>query len=618
VTNVNEIPAAQLKRLSLEDLMNMDVTSVSKASEPLAQAPAAIQVVTSDDIQRSGAQSIPEALRLADNLEVAQINSHDWAISARGFNGSVANKLLVLMDGRTLYTPLYSGVFWDAQDYLLADLERIEVISGPAGTLWGANAVNGVINITSKSARDTQGVYLEAGGGNELQDFTGMRWGFSPATNVFVRIYGKYFDREAEIFSATDQSAGDDWRFGQGGFRADWIPSARNTVTLQGDYYGGAEDVLTNGYTHVTGGNILSRVTHSFSDESDMALQLYYDQTGRMIPQEYGEDLGTYDVDFQHRLRFLERNEFIWGFGYRVLNDRVINGPLITFQPGHLDQSIYNTFAQDEIELVPEVHLTLGTKVEHNHFSGWEVEPSGRLAWAAAPGQSVWAAVSRAVRTPSRVDDDLEIPASGTLLMGNSSFASETLIAYELGYRAQFSQKLSGAISTYYNNYDNLRSLSPGPPFVIENNLMGETYGLEFSASYQMLNWWRWRAGYDWLEEHIHSKPGTTDYSDSIGETADPEHQFSIRSSMDLPRNISFDARLRFVDQLHNIANGVPAEVPSYFELDARLAWEATDHLEFSLVGQNLLHNHHVEFGYPNAAQEAIERTVLGKVTWRF
>ncbi len=551
---------------------------------------------------------------------MAQINSHDWAISARGFNGTAANKLLVLMDGRTIYTPLYSGVFWDAQDYLLADLDRIEVISGPAGTLWGANAVNGVINITSKSARDTQGFYVEAGGGNQLQDFGGARFGFTAASNLFVRVYGKYFDREPELFSSTDQRAGNAWRSGQGGFRADWIPTAQNTVTLQGDYYNASEDIYKNSYTHVTGGNVLSRFSHTFSEASDMTLQLYYDQTGRVIPKSFGEVLGTYDLDFQHRLHLLERHELIWGFGYRLLNDRVDNGPAIQFQPAHLDQSIYSAFAQDEITLAPSLHLTLGTKIEHNHFSGWEVEPSGRLSWAFTPKQSVWAAVSRAVRTPSRIDDDLVVPSppGGPLFLGSSNFLSETLMAYELGYRAQLNQKLSGSISAFYNTYDHLRSITPGVPFRIANNIEGETYGLEVTGNYQLFDWWRWRAGYNWLAEHIHSKPGTTDYSGAIGETADPEHQFSIRSSMDLPRNITFDARLRFVDQLHNVSGSLTGEVPSYFELDARVAWRATEHLEFSLVGQNLLNNHHVEFGYPNASQDAIARSVFGKVTWRF
>jgi len=620
-THVNEVPDEQLRLLSLEDLMKMDVTSVSKAPEPFAHAPSAIQVVTADDIQRMGVESIPEALRLANNLEVAQVNSHDWAISARGFSSTLDNKLLVLMDGRTLYTPLYSGVFWDVQNYLMADLDRIEVISGPAGTLWGANAVNGVINITTKSARDTLGGYLEAGGGNQLQDFAGARYGFSPATNLFVRVYAKYFDDEAEVF-ANGNSAENATRFGQGGFRADWIPNAQNTLTLQGDYYDGSEDVMTNGYTHVTGGNVLTRFTHTFSEDSDMAVQLYYDQTGRVIPRQFKENLGTYDLDFQHRLRFFERNEFIWGFGYRMLNDRVVNGPGIAFVPARLDESVYSAFLQDEVALHEDLHLTLGTKVEHNHYTGWEVEPSGRLSWVLTPRHSLWAAVSRAVRTPSRIDEDFEAfspPGAPTpLVLGNGQFISETLLAYELGYRAQLARKVSASISAYYNVYDHLRSVTPGLPLLIQNNLTGETYGMEVSVAYQMLDWWRWSAGYDWLEEHLHIKPGTADLNLGRGENSDPEHQFSIRSSMDLPHNVSFDARLRFVDQLNFESFGTSGEVPSYFELDARLAWQATKNVEFSVVGESLLHNHHVEFGYPNAAQEAIERSVFGKVTWRF
>ena len=412
------------KKLTLEELMNLDVTSVAKAPQPYAEAPAAIQVVTGEDIQRSGASSIPEALRLADNLEVAQVNAHDWAISARGFNANLGNKLLVLMDGRTIYTPLYGGVEWNVQDYLLEDIDRIEVISGPGGTLWGANAVNGVINITSKSAADTQGLYLEAGGGSELQDFTGVRYGGTLASNVYFRVYGKYFDRNSETFT-NGNTASDSWAMGQGGFRVDAGGTPQNHLTLQGDFYSQGEDDGSIGHEKASGGNMLGRWSHVFSGDSDMSLQMYYDRTylsqpfasSPAAPPYYTgfpaasltDALDTYDLDFQHRFRLGERNDIVWGLGYRFTHEVDEDISVVRFSPPVLDQNLYSGFAQDEIMLQERLFLTLGSKLEHNDYTGWEVEPSARLQWNFTSKQMVWAAVSRAVRTPSRYDEDLEV-----------------------------------------------------------------------------------------------------------------------------------------------------------------------------------------------------------------
>jgi iron complex outermembrane receptor protein len=621
-TNATEATPQQLKKLSLEDLMKLDVTSVSKQPEPFAQAPAAIDVVTAEDIQRSGASSIPEALRLADNLQVAQINSHDWAISARGFDTSVANKLLVLMDGRTLYTPLYAGVFWDVQDYLLEDIDRIEVISGPGGTLWGANAVNGVINITSKSAKDTQGLYLEAGGGNQLQDFTGVRYGETVASNVYLRVYGKYFDRGAEVFS-DGAGAGDRWTFGQTGFRMDWYSTPQNIWTVQGDFYDGAEGTLTTNDTRVGGGNVLTRFTHSFSEESDLSVQLYFDDTHRLVPFAYAENLNTYDLDIQDRFHWGDYNHFVVGGGYRFTDDDVANSPELAFLPPHLDRNLFNVFGQDEITIAQGLNLTLGTKVEHNDWTGFEVEPSGRLGWTMAPGQFVWGAISRAVRTPSEIDEDFYVPGNPPYyLAGSSNFVSESLLAYELGYRAQLTPTVSASLSTYYNEYDHLRSISPptapGGPEFLQNNLEGQTYGFEAGSTWQVLDWWRLHGGYNLLKEHLYARPGTVDRDNATGETSDPQQQFSIRSSMDLPHNIEFDVDPRYVDKLYDYSGGVTGTVPAYFELNVRLAWRITSGVEVSVVGQNLLHDHHPEFGFPSAERQEIERSVYGKVAWNF
>lgn len=631
------------KKMSLTELMNLDVTSVAKQPEPYGQAPAAIQVITGEEIARSGASTLPEAMRLADNLDVAQKNSHDWAISARGFNTALANKLLVLMDGRSVYTPLFSGVFWDVQDYLLQDIDRIEVISGPGGTLWGANAVNGVINITSKSAKDTQGLYVEGGGGSQLQDFGGVRYGGVLTSNVYYRVYGKYFDRDNEVFG-NGKDASDSWNMGRGGFRMDAEPSLQNKLTLQGDYYAGHENVPTGGRANVSGGNLLGRWSHTFSEDSDTSLQMYYDRThlADPIPASVAgaitlapaglltDNLDTFDIDFQHHFQLLSWNNIVWGLGYRFTHEVDRNAPALAFLPPTLDHNLFSAFLQDEITLRDNLFLTLGTKIEHNDYTGVEVEPSGRLQWNLTPKQMVWGAVSRAVRTPSRIDRDLNQPGPGGLLVllkGNPNFESETVIAYELGYRAQPATKLETSLSAFYNDYDHVRSTTTnsaldafGLPFPLffQNNIKGKTYGFELSATYQLLDWWRLHGGYDLLKEDLSIKPGKSDINNALNETADPQQQFSIRSSMDLPKNVSFDTTLRWVDELHNNNGATVGTVPSYFELQARVAWRPVKNLELSVVGQNLLHDRHPEYGFPGPAREEIVRSVYGKISWEF
>jgi iron complex outermembrane receptor protein len=637
-TVIQPVSPEDFSRMSLEDLANIEITSVSKSPGRLLDAPASVVVITNEDIRRSGATSIPEALRLADNLNVAQKNSHDWAISARGFNTDLANKLLVMIDGRTVYTPLFSGVFWDRQDYLLEDIDRIEVISGPGGTLWGANAVNGVINIITKGAADTQGAYLETSGGSQLQTSTGVRYGGKLASNVSFRVYGKYFDHDSQLF-ANGKDASDSWNMNQGGFRIDADASAQNKFTVQGDVYSGSENTPSGNDSGIRGSNILGRWSHTFSDDSDMSLQLYYDQTHFSLPKpavlfspagELTDDLDTYDLDFQHRFRLNERNKIVWGLGYRFTHDVVGNAPTTAVFPSNLDQSLYSGFIQDEIKLHEKLSLTIGTKLEHNDFTGFEIEPSTRLQWSFADNQMLWAAISRAVRTPSRLDRGLQTPTGfpppfpQNVLAGNPDFVSETVIAYELGYRAQFGPKVFTSISAFYNDYDHVRSTTPTPsalfslPIVFHNNLEGETSGIELSANYQVLDWWRLHFGYSYLQEHIRVKPGEVDFTNALNETSDPRGQASLRSSMNLPQNIELDANLRWVDTLHNNSGSKAGTVPSYTELDIRLGWRPTKKLEFSIVGQNLLHDHHPEFGFPDSTQEEIERSIFGKVRWEF
>jgi iron complex outermembrane receptor protein len=651
----DDASTGELKRLSVDELMNVEVTSVAKEPQKLLRAPASIQVITAEDIRRSGATSLPEALRLADNLEVAQVNSHDWAISARGFNANLANKLLVLIDGRAVYTPLYGGVLWNVQDYLLEDIDRIEVISGPGGTLWGANAVNGVINIVTKSASDTQGLYADGGGGNELREQEGIRYG-TTLDSTALRVYGKYTDQGPEVLP-DGASAGDGWHMARGGFRMDTQATPADRLTLQGDLYNGTEQDGTIGQAGESGANVLGRWTRTTTDGGSLSVQLYYDHAFLSQPlaasppapfytgfpaASLTDNVDTWDLQFQQRLAWGARQSLTWGLEYRATHEADFDVSVVRFTPPVLDQALYSGFLQDEIRLAPSVYLTMGSKVEHNDYTGFEVEPSARLQWNVDPTQLLWTAVSRAVRTPSRYDHDLIVPSGlvdapppyefpTAYLRGNPDFKPETLIAYEAGYRAALGSKLAGSVSAFYNDYNDLRSTTATPvtatypfpyPVYFENNLEGDTYGLELSASYQTLEWWRLHLGYDLLRENIHVKPGATDATDATNETADPQQQVALRSSMDLPGRVTLDAALRWVDTVH-INNGptggpVVGTVPSYFELDSRLAWRISNKLELSLVGQNLLHEYHVEYGFPSPTREEIVRSVFAKLTWGF
>ncbi|MES2624867.1 MAG: TonB-dependent receptor [Pseudomonadota bacterium] len=632
-----------LASMSLEELGTISVTSVSREPQQLSQSPSAIQVITRDEIRRSGASNIPEALRLATNLQVAQANSQKWVITARGFSSDVGNKLLVMIDGRTVYTPLFSGVFWERQDYLLEDVERIEVISGPGGTLWGSNAVNGVINIITRSAAETQGAYVDAGGGSELHKTTSARYGGTLAPDVNYRVYGKYTDRDGSVY-ANGTDINDQWDMSQAGFRVDGEASAQNDFTVQGDFYRNAGGLATGGTTETKGVNVLGRWTHEFTAESDMILQMYFDRTSLSFTAPaliannlplakagtFEDELDTYDVDFQHGLSIGERNRFVWGLAYRSTHDQISNAPSIAFLPEKLNQELYSAFLQDEFSLVPEkLVLTLGSKFEHNDYTGWQTIPNARLQWSLDDSHTLWAAVSRAVRNPSRIDRDLSQPAPGTppfflvLLAGGANFDSEDVVAWETGYRAQLGTRLLASVALFYNEYDNIRSTSLSPtavllPFFFDNNLEGETHGLELTADYQMLDWWRLSGGYNLLKEDIRVKPGKFDLNKALNETADPEHQVTITSSMDLPNNVSVDFSLRWVDELIKNKGGVADEVPAYSELNLRLGWSPSETMELSLVGQNLLDNQHPEFGVSGPLREEIERSIYGKIAFRF
>jgi len=644
--------------MSLDDLMNVEVTSVSKKEEKLSEAPAAVYVLTQDDIHRSGATSIPEALRLVPGLDVARIDAHTWAISSRGFNDQYADKLLVLIDGRSVYSPLFSGVFWDVQDPMLEDVDRIEVIRGPGATLWGANAVNGVINIITKSAKDTQGWLFSGGGGNLDRGFGEFRYGGLRGDDLSYRLYGKYFD-DADSELLGGGNGRDDWQQGRGGFRVDWQPSRDNLLTVQGDAYVGtegqvnSEPTITPPYvqrltqaTDFSGGDILSRWTHTLANGSEIKLQTYYDKTLRDTAIA-GDNLNTFDIDLQYDRHVGSRQEVIAGLGYRLEDEAIKNTPYVAFNPNHTDYQLFSGFVDDEVTLLPDrLKLTLGTKLEHNDFTGFEVEPNGRISWTPTIHQTVWAAVSRAVRTPAEYERngriELEaIPPGGVFpgsppalvtVEGDRAFDSEDLIAYELGYRVRPCERVSLDFATFYNDYTHLATDTTGTPvagtppdFLVVpepfgNNASAQTYGLEAAGNWQMFDWWRWQATYTWLHILLHvDDPSIT--SPELQRDGSPQQQFSLRSSMDLPHQIQFDATLRYVDRVTvwSWTSETNLHVPQYFSLDLRLAWKPRTNLEFSVVGQDLLNGEHLEYG-PTLQSQTTEvgRSVYGKVTWTF
>ncbi|MBI1747846.1 MAG: TonB-dependent receptor [Acidobacteria bacterium] len=643
-----------LTDFSLEDLMNLEVTSVSKREQKLSTAPSAIYVITSEDLRRSGATTIPEALRMVPGLDVARIDSDRWAISARGFNERFSNKMLVMIDGRSVYTPTFSGVYWDVQDTLLEDIERIEVIRGPGGTLWGANAVNGVINIITKSAKDTQGGLITGGGGFEDRGFGGARYGGKIGQNAYYRVYGKYFLHKNIINSAMRLDEGH-WDSRRGGFRVDWKASNRDSLTFQGDLYSGTSkehrwslmpfsppfSEFLEEDLQVSGSYAQGRWTRTFSDRSSLVLQLYHDRTFRIDsdrnPTTRGETVHTSDIDFQHRLALGSRHDLVWGLGYRFMRDTSHNSLSVTFDPDERATQLVSGFVQDEVRLAKDVlYLTIGSKLEHSSYSRFELQPNLRLRWTPQERHTFWAAVARAVRTPSRTDWDQRrinssrIDSDGLLRLsvslGNRNFKSETLLAYEVGYRVQPRPRLALDIATFFNRYDDLHTNKRGDSYIEEfplprhrvapryafNNLRGTTSGVEFVVSWNATAHWKLSSSYSWLGMALHIKDPAQGTQGESAEGNSPKHQAQIRSYLSLPRHIEFDTTLYYVDRLSN------QDVPRYTRLDARLGWRLIDKLEASLGLQNALDDRHPEFSNRNARASQVKRSIYGKLTWRF
>ncbi len=597
---------ADLADLSIEELGNIQVTSVSKHPERLADAPASIFVITGEDIRRSGATRLPEALRLAPNLEVARASASSYAISARGFNNTIDNKLLVLIDGRTVYTPLFSGVFWDAQDVMLEDVERIEVISGPGAALWGANAVNGVINVITRRSSDTQGGHAYAGSGS-LERGYGARYGGALGANGSYRVYGRSFD----IFNtskANGATASDGWSKGQVGFRTDW-GTAANGFTLQGDAYRGSLDQALSDDSSISGNNLLGRWNRDLAEWGQLQIQSYFEHTERDIPGTFAEHLDIFDVEFQHGLRAIGAHRLTWGGGYRYGDDRVSNSAFLAFLPADRRLRWSNVFAQDEIALEDNLRLTIGAKFENNYYTGTEPLPSARLAWKPDPQRLVWGAASRAVRAPSRIDRDFFVNAGPTQLKGGPDFVSEVVKVFEVGYRAQASPQATYSISLFHNVYDRLRSVEPAPggAVVLGNKMEGTGDGLEAWGSYQAARNWRLSAGAFFLRQRLRLKPDSGDTNVSAAGN-DPAHQWLLRSSFDLPDRTELDIGVRRVGALPN------PSVPAYTAADIRIAWRLQRGLELSVV---FIDSGHVESGNPATASE-MASGAYAKLKWNF
>lgn len=643
--------------LSLDQLMGITITSASKKAQHADEVSSAIFVLTQDDIRRSGATSIPEALRLVPGLQVAHYSANSWAVTARGFNGFFADKLLVLIDGRSVYTPLFSGVYWDVQDTMMEDIERIEVIRGPGATVWGANAVNGVINVITKKAEDTQGLLSAAGAGSEERGFAGVRYGGKVGEDLHYRVYGKYFDRDAAQTS-TGLGAADDWDMARGGFRMEWTPGDADVLTLQGDGYDGDAGITFTGLTgpmspltvfredqQIHGWNMLGRWTHTFSETMDASAQVYYDRTDRNTPL-LQEMRHTWDFDMQHRFALPFNQEIIWGAGYRYTEDATDGTFATSILPSRRHDDTFSMFVQDEIRFFDDkVRLTFGTKIENNDYTGWEYQPSIRAAWLPTEHHTLWSSVSRAVRTPSRADDGVLVnagffpfafagnilgvpcaPCPATLISGGGTGTrtseSERLYAFEAGYRGRFFDRLTVDVAAFRNDYDYLAdfeqgtfmltSLVPFPsgiqPISLSNNRSERTWGVEADIRADLTEWWRLIIGYTYLNQHESPQ--------------DASHTGVVRSQLDLPFDLEFDATLYLVGNLTVEGDGfftLAQTVPSYERLDLRLGWSPREGLELALVGQNLLDNRHPEsFSQLRIGTSEAQRSFYGKVTYRY
>lgn len=631
--DVEELKSLGSVHAAPADREDSPVTSVGRKTQRASESAAAIYVITADDLRRSGVTSIPEALRLAPGVQVARVDSNKWAISARGFNGVFANKLLVLIDGREVYNPGFGGVYWDAQDLPLSDVERIEVIRGPGASLWGANAVNGVINIISRHARDTQGGQLTAGGGSYDKGFGSLRHGVQLGDHTYARAHAKGFARGG--FESKSGTAPDDWSMSQFGFRIDHDDDAGDRLSLVGNAFQGdlnqqtflpapapRYNAVTRNAVDTSGFNLLGRWSRVLSMDSEISVQAYYDHIHR-VERLYGQERDTFDLEFQHRFLWDKRHDITWGAGYRLLMDRIADSEFVSTVPSATQLQLFSAFLQDDFALIEDqLTLTLGAKLQHNDFTGFEGQPTIRLLWSPNAEHKLWGAISRAVRTPTRADVGATAqsftvaPATGVntapfpVTLGfvrNPSFRAETLLAYELGYRFQPRNGFAADLALFYNRYGDLQyldlnqariSLSNGMALAslpLLNGLSADAYGAELSVDWKPIDVWKLQLAYQYL--NLPLAASQNQIATFVGSS--PRHQGYLRSSIDLTSDLDFDLWLRYVGRVSLTGTVNPLAqngVPGYLALDARLAWRALPGLELSVVGQNLLDPKHPEF----------------------
>ncbi len=630
---------------SLEELMNLQVTSVSAKEQKLSRTPASVFVITAEDIRRSTASNIPDLLRLVPGVNVEQIDGNAWAISIRGFSDRAANKVLVLVDGRSVYNPVYSGVRWDALDVPLADIDRIEVIRGPGGTVWGANAVNGVINIITKSADGTQGGLLEAEAGSENSGM--LRYGAKAGRRGAYRVFGRFFNF-GSMEAVEGGPAHDAWYASHGGFRSDWSLSKRNSLTVQGDFqrtlaWQSVPVVFSNNLPatalltdriSMTSANILGRWRHTLQNGSEMTWQVY-DDSFRRSEQGVRYSHNIVDIAFQHHVAWGSRQDVVWGVETRSANTRFIPGFALAVEPERKTDQLFSAFFQDEVKLTNTLSLTAGSKFEHNDYTGFEYEPSAQLLWTPSRKQAVWFSVARAIRQPSRIDAGIDYdtavlpgtPITVVATRGNRDLRAERLYDVEAGYRAQFGRQVSLDLSVFSGFYRDLVSAvaqapilttSPAPPHVLvpfqfQNSAKAHSYGTEVFVNASPAPFWRFSAGYSAIRLNLDPEPAFAASGRPLLKTNTPENQFGFRSFLNLQRNVEWDHALTYVGAVQD------QYVPRYIRLDTRLNWRIGESWELSVIGQNLLRPRHVEFPEEyGLSRAAIKRGVFGKITWHF
>ena len=607
----------RLVDLTLEELM----TTASKKEQRLLAVPAAVAVIVDDDIRRSGARTIPDALRPVPGLHIAHLDANKWIVASRGFSDRFSNKLQVRFDGRTVYSPLFSGVFWETEDPMIEDIERIEVIRGPGGAIWGSNAVNGVINILSKSAEQTQGWLVVAGAGTEERAFGAVRYGFSPGDDVTARVYVKGDDRDRSFHGH------DEWAQARAGFRTDWTPGDADRVIVLGEYYRGqfhgtvTVPQLTAPFSSTfenevdnSGGHVLARWERRFSPSSQLTTQLSFEHAERGDELNPIENQDILEADITHQFSPIDGHEVMWGVAYLGTRDHTSGSFAISFDPVVDRKGVTSFFVQDEITIVDKrLKASIGSRFEYNDYTGFEVQPNLRAAWTPDEIQTFWASVARSVRMPARAEEDIRInqavlpgaPPVVVALFGDSRFRSEELIAFELGHRIRPVESLSTDLALFYNLYDRLRTLEPAAPFaeaspppphgvapfVVDNNLSGRSYGAELALTWKPVDKVSLYAAYSFLHLDFHLEHGSQDTVSEDADRASPRQQVYARASIDLPAGVALDVMGRWVDDLPSF------DVDGYVEADARLGWRATPQVEIALVGQNLVHNHHVESG---------------------